>query len=126
MSDNAKCYVDQPRFRDTLTELGARHILIPPYTPRWNGKIERFFGTARPGVGARPRLANSTNRDRALSSFIRFYNRTAPARRRRRPTTHQPRPARPQAGHLAQEEAPVLLDEVVVGPEPAALAQIEG
>jgi hypothetical protein len=26
-------------------QLGARHILIPPYTPRWNGKIERFWHT---------------------------------------------------------------------------------
>ena len=45
MSDNAKCYSTSFAFRDTLAELGARHILIPPYTPRWNGKIERFFGT---------------------------------------------------------------------------------
>ena len=45
MSDNAKCYATSHAFRDTLTELGARHILIPPYTPRWNGKIERFFST---------------------------------------------------------------------------------
>ena len=45
MSDNAKCYATSFAFRDTLAELGARHILIPPYTPRWNGKIERFFST---------------------------------------------------------------------------------
>ncbi len=34
MSDNAKCYAVSHQFRRTLTELGARHILIPPYTPR--------------------------------------------------------------------------------------------
>jgi transposase InsO family protein len=45
MSDNAKCFATSFEFRDTLAELGARHILIPPRTPRWNGKIERFFGT---------------------------------------------------------------------------------
>ncbi|MEA2248805.1 MAG: hypothetical protein QOH46_3334, partial [Solirubrobacteraceae bacterium] len=45
MSDNAKCYATSDQFRATLTELGARHILIPPRTPRWNGKIERFFRT---------------------------------------------------------------------------------
>jgi transposase InsO family protein len=44
MSDNAKCYTGFA-FADTLAELGARHIRIPPYTPRWNGKLERFFGT---------------------------------------------------------------------------------
>jgi transposase InsO family protein len=45
MSDNAKCYAVSHEFRGALGELGARHILIPPRTPRWNGKIERFFGT---------------------------------------------------------------------------------
>lgn len=45
MSDNAKCYARSHAFRRTLAELGARHILVPPYTLRWNGKIERFFGT---------------------------------------------------------------------------------
>ena len=44
MSHNAKCYTGH-RFADTLAELSARHIRIPPYTPRWNGKLERFFGT---------------------------------------------------------------------------------
>jgi transposase InsO family protein len=45
MSDNALCYTRSHEFRDALTELGARHIRIPAYTPRWNGKIERFFQT---------------------------------------------------------------------------------
>jgi transposase InsO family protein len=78
MSDNAKCYSTSFAFRDTLAELGARHILIPPYTPRWNGKIERFFGTLD-GEWAHGRIwPTSTHRDRALSSFIRFYNRRRP------------------------------------------------
>src|SRR4051794_14640127 len=33
LSDNAKCYT-RLAFRDTLHELRARHIRIPPYTPR--------------------------------------------------------------------------------------------
>jgi transposase InsO family protein len=78
MSDNAKCYATSFDFRDTLGELGARHILIPPYTPRWNGKIERFFRTLDT-EWARSRVwANSAQRDRALSSFIRYYNRRRP------------------------------------------------
>ncbi len=44
-------------FTQTLAELGARHLRIPPYTPRWNGKIERFFGTLEDEWGTRPRLA---------------------------------------------------------------------
>lgn len=78
MSDNAKCYSRSNAFRETLTDIGARHILIPPYTPRWNGKIERFFGTLDTEWAHGRVWANSTQRDRALSSFIRFYNRRRP------------------------------------------------
>jgi len=95
MSDNAKCYATSHQFRDTLTDLEARHILIPPYTPRWNGKIERFFGTLN-SEWARSRVwPTSARRDRALSSFIRYYNRRRPhsACRGRPPITrvHQDR-----------------------------------
>ena len=78
MSDNAKCYATSHEFRDVLAELGARHILIPPYTPRWNGKIERFFGTLDTEWAHGRVWPNSTRRDRALASFIRFYNRRRP------------------------------------------------
>jgi transposase InsO family protein len=78
MSDNAKCYSVSAPFRDTLAQLGARHILIPPRTPRWNGKIERFFGTLDTEWAHARVWPNSTQRDRALSSFLRFYNRRRP------------------------------------------------
>jgi transposase InsO family protein len=51
MSDNAKCYTGH-QFAATLTELGARHIRIPPYTPRWNGKLCVLASRCRP-VGRR-------------------------------------------------------------------------
>lgn len=78
MSDNAKCYASSHQFRHTLAELGARHILIPPRTPRWNGKIERFFRTLDTEWAHSRIWANSTRRDRALASFMRFYNRQRP------------------------------------------------
>jgi transposase InsO family protein len=78
MSDNAKCYATSHAFRDTLNELDARHILIPPYTPRWNGKIERFFGTLNTDWAHGRIWPNSTERDRGLASFLRFYNRRRP------------------------------------------------
>ncbi len=102
MSDNAKCYSRSHAFRDTLAELGARHILIPPYTPRWNGKIERFFGTLEDEWAHGRLWPNSTTRDRALSSFIRSYNRHRPHSAARRPPTHHPRPPSPRARHLAR------------------------
>ena len=78
MSDNAKCYAQSHAFQNTLDQLGARHILIPPYTPRWNGKIERFFGTLDSEWAHGRIWPNSTTRDRALASFLRFYNRRRP------------------------------------------------
>jgi transposase InsO family protein len=78
MSDNARCYSVSHEFRDTLAELGARHILIPPRTPRWNGKIERFFKTLDTEWAHGRVWASSRERDRAMSSFIRYYNRRRP------------------------------------------------
>jgi transposase InsO family protein len=78
MSDNAKCYATSIAFGDALADLGARHIQIPPYTPRWNGKIERFFGTLDSEWAHGRVWADSTERDRALPSFMRFYNRRRP------------------------------------------------
>jgi transposase InsO family protein len=95
MSDNAKCYARSFAFRDALAELGARHILTPPFTPRWNGKIERFFKTLDREWAHGRVWSSSTERDRALSSFIRYYNRRRPhtAAKGRAPITrvHQDR-----------------------------------
>jgi transposase InsO family protein len=77
LSDNAKCYTSH-RFQEALRELGARHIRIPPYTPRWNGKLERFFGTLEDEWAHGRAWPNSAARDRALSSFLRYYNRWRP------------------------------------------------
>jgi len=44
MTDNGKVFTSGA-FELALTEIGARHILTPPYTPQWNGKAERFIQT---------------------------------------------------------------------------------
>jgi hypothetical protein len=90
MSDNALCYARSDEVRRTLTELGARHILIPPRTPRWTGKIERFFATVDTEWAHGRVWLDSTRRDRARSSFVRFYtagDRTPP------PAAEPPSPA---------------------------------
>lgn len=78
MTDNAKCYSTSRAFAQALDELGARQILIPPRTPRWNGKIERFFGTLDREWAHGRIWPTSAKRDRALSSFLRYYNRRRP------------------------------------------------
>jgi transposase InsO family protein len=94
MSDNAKCYSRSFAFRDTLKQLDARHILIPPYTPRRNGKIERFFGTLDTEWAHGPVWTNSTQRDRALILHPLLQPQTTTLSRRR-PSTHHPRSQSP-------------------------------
>jgi transposase InsO family protein len=78
MNDNAFAYTKGPKFAAALGALGARHIRIPPYTPRSNGKIERFFGTLEDEWAHGRTWPNSNTRDRALSSFLRYFNRWRP------------------------------------------------
>lgn len=45
MTDNGACYKSNA-FRDRCRERGIKHIRTKPYTPRTNGKAERFIQTA--------------------------------------------------------------------------------
>jgi len=77
MSDNHKAYGSR-RFQAALAGLGARHILTPPYTPRWNGKVERFQQTLELEWAKSRVWSSSIARDKALRSFLRYYNRRRP------------------------------------------------
>lgn len=78
MSDNAFTYTKSRAFTAALDQLGARHIRIPPRTPRWNGKAERFIRTLDEEWAHGRVWQSSTERNRALSSFLRYYNRRRP------------------------------------------------
>ena len=45
MTDNGSCYRAKD-FRDACRDLGLKHIRTRPYTPKTNGKAERFIQTA--------------------------------------------------------------------------------
>jgi len=78
MTDNAMVYRNSRRFAQVLGRCGARHILTPPYTPRWNGKAERFIQTLQREWAYAHRWRSSTERLRSLPSFMRYYNRRRP------------------------------------------------
>jgi transposase InsO family protein len=78
MTDNAFAYTKSTAFTAALTTLDARHIRIPPRTPRWNGKAERFIRTLDEEWAHGRIWPSSTRRNRALSSFLRYYNRRRP------------------------------------------------
>lgn len=44
MTDNGSCYKSFA-FRKTCNRLGLKHIRTKPYTPKTNGKAERFIQT---------------------------------------------------------------------------------
>jgi transposase InsO family protein len=77
MTDNARSYAAHI-FQQQLVDLGARHIRTPPYTPRWNGKVERFIQTLDHEWAHGRVWPSSTTRDRGLASWLRFYNRRRP------------------------------------------------
>ena len=78
MTDNALVYTNSRRFHTLLDQLGAKHITPPPFTPRWNGKAERFIRTLQDEWAYAHTWPDSTTRNRGLPSFIRYYNRRRP------------------------------------------------
>jgi transposase InsO family protein len=78
MSDNAFAYRLSSDFQGLLAAVGARHITTPPYTPRWNGKVERFIQTLQREWAYARTWPNSSQRARALPSYVRYYNRRRP------------------------------------------------
>jgi len=75
MSDNARAYRTAAVFRQTLERWGARQILTPPDTPRWNGEAERFIQTLKAERAYAHEWPSSATRARALSSWLRTCNR---------------------------------------------------
>lgn len=72
MTDNGKGFKNA--FRAACDELGIRHIKTRPYTPKTNGKAERFVQTSlREWAYARP-YVSSAQREAALQPFLHRYN----------------------------------------------------
>ena len=77
MSDNGSAYKSHD-FRDLLKTLGIRHLRTRPYTPRTNGKAERFIQTSlREWAYAAP-YRSSSERTAAMPAWIDDYNLLRP------------------------------------------------
>lgn len=77
MTDNGSAYRSK-LFRQALLKAGARHVRTRPYTPRTNGKAERFIQTSlREWAYARP-YASSAERSDAIGPWTDAYNLTRP------------------------------------------------
>jgi len=78
MTDNALVYRRSRAFQAVISNAGLNHIHTPSYTPRWNGKAERFIQTLQNEWAYAHTWPDSRARARALPSFIRYYNRRRP------------------------------------------------
>ena len=73
MTDNGSPYMSTA-FKQACQHLGIRHLRTRPYTPRTNGKAERFIQTALREWAYASAYRSSTQRTQALHSWIHHYN----------------------------------------------------
>ena len=77
LTDNGHAYRSRA-WRDLCAGRGIAHRRTRPYTPRTNGKAEAFIGTALREWAYRYAYPTSHHRTRALSGWVRWYNRRRP------------------------------------------------
>lgn len=73
MTDNGACYKSFA-FRNACKQLGLRHIRTKPYTPKTNGKAERFIQTALREWAYAKAYPTSDRRAEELPGWLHRYN----------------------------------------------------
>ena len=73
MTDNGSCYKSFD-FRDACRDLGLKHIRTKPYTPKTNGKAERFIQTALREWAYAQAYPDSDHRAEELPIWLHRYN----------------------------------------------------
>ena len=77
LTDNGSSYRSHI-FRQQCQTLGIRHRRTRPYTPRTNGKAERFIQTALHEWAYAKHWKNSDERDQNLQPWTAYYNFARP------------------------------------------------
>lgn len=73
MTDNGPCY-KSGRFKRLCRRLGLKHMFTRPYTPRTNGKAERFIQTALREWAYAKSYESSDQRASFLPQWLHEYN----------------------------------------------------
>lgn len=73
LTDNGSAYRSRP-FATACRQLGLKHRFTRPYTPRTNGKAERFIQTALREWAYARTYRNSQQRSQELCSWLHQYN----------------------------------------------------
>lgn len=74
MTDNAFAYVHNRSLRELLEQRAIEHIRTRPYTPRTNGKVERYQQTMQREWAYALEYASSDARRDSLPHWVRHYN----------------------------------------------------
>jgi len=74
MTDNAFSYTRNQSLRELLWRRTVRHIRTRPYTPRTNGKVERFHQTLMREWAYALEYASAEARQQALPHWTNHYN----------------------------------------------------
>lgn len=77
MSDNGSAYRSR-LFRSLIAGAGLKHIRTKPYTPRTNGKAERFIQTSLREWAYHRAYRSSAERANAMQPWITSYNHQRP------------------------------------------------
>ena len=77
MTDNGACYKSRS-FRAACQALGLKHIRTKPYTPRTNGKAERFIQTLLREWAYGLSHPTSEARNADLPRWLDWFNRSRP------------------------------------------------
>jgi transposase InsO family protein len=77
MTDNGSAYRSH-LFKAHIAEAGLKHIRTRPYTPRTNGKAERFIQTSLREWAYLRAYQTSAERTQAMTPWISTYNHTRP------------------------------------------------
>ena len=80
LTDNARCYTDSRLFRSLCQEHDIRQSFTRPYTPKTNGKAERFIQTLKRRWAYRYVFKTSAKRTASLPAWIKHYNHERPHR----------------------------------------------
>jgi transposase InsO family protein len=73
MTDNGSAYLSQD-FRAAVAAAGLKHKRTKPYTPRTNGKAERFIQTSLREWAYAQAYPTSQERTAALAPWLDHYN----------------------------------------------------
>jgi transposase InsO family protein len=78
LTDNAKAYAESFLFAETAAGLGIRLRRTRQYRPQTNGKVERFNKTLLDEWAYARLYRSNTERRRAFTRWLRFYNHRRP------------------------------------------------